>query len=237
MDLSEKVGIVTGASTGIGRATARALADEGVRVGLAARTTSKLEALAGEIEADGGSALVVPTDIRDREEVASMIETTCETFGGLDVLVNNAGVGHWDREGIVAGDLDEWRVEIDVNLVGLMYATHLAAREMRDRGSGDIVNVSSLAGRYPFPGHPSYVASKYGVRGFTGSAFRDLRADGIRVTLVEPGEVATPMQPAEALESKRMLDPEDVADAIVYAVSRPEHVCINDIQITPSANE
>jgi NADP-dependent 3-hydroxy acid dehydrogenase YdfG len=137
--LDGRVGIVTGASTGIGRATAKALAEEGVRVGVAARTTEKLEALADEIESEGGEALVVPTDVREREQVASMVERTREAFGGLDLLVNNAGVGHWEREGIVDGDLDEWDREIEVNLQGVMYGTHMASRVMAEDGGGDVV--------------------------------------------------------------------------------------------------
>lgn len=237
VNLEDRSAVVTGASTGIGRATARAFADAGARVGLAARTTAKLEALSDEIEAAGGESLVLTTDVRDREQVEAMIGTTRETFGGLDIMVNNAGVGHWDREGIVDGDLDEWTTEIEVNLLGVMYGTHLAAAVMREAGSGDIVNVGSGSGRHPSPQWPSYVASKYGVRGFTGSALRDLREDGIRVTHIVPGEVATPIQPEEDVESMQMLEPEDVADAIVYAVSRPDHVLVNDLMIVPSGRK
>lgn len=237
MDLSEKVALVTGASSGIGRATAEALAVEGAQVGLAARSTAELETLAEEIESNGGDSLVLPTDVRDREAVEAMVTQTQETFDGLDIMVNNAGVGHWEREGIVNGDLAEWQAEIEVNLLGLMYATHFAASIMLAQGSGDIVNIGSGSGRHPFPQWPSYVASKYGVRGFTESALRDLRNEGIRVTHISPGEVETAMQPEEDVESMQMLDPEDVADAIVYAVSRPDHVCINDLMIIPSGRD
>lgn len=237
MALSDRAAVVTGASSGIGRATAKALAEAGAKVGVAARSTSALDALADDIEASGGEALVVTTDVRDREQVESMITTTCETFGGLDIMVNSAGVGHWEREGIVEGELDEWQTEIEVNLLGVMYGTHLAAAVMQEEGSGDIVNIGSGSGRHPFPEWPSYVASKYGVRGFTESALRDLREEGIRVTHITPGEVATPMQPEEDIESMQMLEPEDVADAIVYAVSRPAHVCINDLMVIPSGRQ
>lgn len=237
MDLSDRAAVVTGASSGIGRATTRALAEEGARVGVAARRTSRLETLADEIEADGGDAVVITTDVRDRGQVASLVATARETFGGLDIMVNNAGVGHWEREGIVDGDLDEWHTGIDVNLLGLMYGTHFAAAVMEEAGSGDIVNIGSGSGRLPFPEWPSYVASKVGVRGFTESARRDLREAGIRVTHVLPGEVETPAQPDEDVASMQMLDPEDVADAIVYAVSRPDHVCVNDLMIAPSGRE
>lgn len=237
MDLSNRTAVVTGASSGIGRATAKALAEEGARVGVAARSTSKLDALVEAIEADGGEALAVTTDVRDPEQVESMLSTTHDAFGGLDIVVNNAGVGHWEREGVVDGDLEEWRTEIEVNLLGVMYGTRLAAALMRDAGSGDIVNIGSGSGRYPSPEWPSYVASKYGVRGFTESALRDLREAGIRVTHITPGRVATAIQPAEDLESMQMLAPEDVADAIVFAVSRPAHVCLNDLMIVPSGRQ
>lgn len=237
MTLEDRSAIVTGASTGIGRATAKAFAEAGAMVGLVARSTRKLETLADEIEATDGTALVLPTDIRNREQVESMITTTRETFGRLDIMVNNAGVGHWEREGIVEGDLDEWRTEVEVNLLGLMYGTRLAAAVMTEDGSGDIVNIGSGSGRQPAPQWPSYVASKYGVRGFTESARRDLRVAGIRVTHIAPGAVATPIQPEDDIESSQMLDPEDVADTIVYAVSRPDHVCINDLMIVPSGRE
>ena len=229
--LEGSVALVTGASSGIGWATAKALAAEGAKVGLAARRETNLKDLAGEIEAGGGEALVLPTDMRDREQVQQSIERTCDVLGRLDILVNNAGIGYWSPIGIVDAVLDQWRDEIEVNLIALMVATHAAAQRMLQQGVGHIVNVSSLAGRYPAGQIPGYVTSKFGVNGFTESARRDLRRHGIRVTLIEPGEVATPIQPQEDLDNTQMLDPEDVADAIVYAVTRPAHVCINDIQI------
>lgn len=234
MDLEDRSAIVTGASTGIGRATALTLAEEGASVALAARTESKLRSVAEEIESEGGKALVVPTDVREQEQVESMIAKTLNSFGGLDIMVNNAGVGHWEREGVVDADLDEWKLEIEVNLLGVMYGTQLAASAMREAGHGDIVNIGSGSGRHPFPQWPSYVASKYGVRGFTESALRDLREAGIRVTHILPGEVETPIQPDEDIETGQMLDPEDVAEAILFAVSRPDHVCVNDLMIIPS---
>ena len=237
MDLDGRSAIVSGASRGIGRATAKTLADAGVQVCLAARTKPELEAVAEEIEAGGGDALVIPTDVRDREQVESMITATRDAFDGLDMMINNAGVGYWERDGVVAGDLDEWTREIEVNLLGLMYGTHFAANVMQEQEAGDIVNVGSGSGRTTAQPWVSYVASKWGVRGFTESSMRDLREEGIRVTHLIPGAVETPLQPEEDIESMQMLEPEDVADAILYAVSRPDHVCINDLMIIPSGRE
>lgn len=237
MDLTERVVLVTGASSGIGRATAIALADEGARVAVAARSTGKLAALADEIETTGGEALVCTTDVTDGEQVGAAVDATRDAFGGLDVLVNSAGVGHWGREGVADGDLEAWRTEIAVNLVGVMNATKCAATVMLEQGSGHLVNVSSLSGQFPTPDFPGYAASKWGLTGFTQSVLYDLRDAGIRVTLVEPGEVDTPMQPEEAREAGKFLAPEDVADAIRYAVTRPARVMVSEIEVRPTGHE
>lgn len=237
MDLTERVVLVTGASSGIGRATAIALADEGARVAVAARSTGKLAALADEIETTGGEALVCTTDVTDGEQVGAAVDATRDAFGGLDVLVNSAGVGHWGREGVADGDLEAWRTEIAVNLVGVMNATKCAATVMLEQGSGHLVNVSSLSGQFPTPDFPGYAASKWGLTGFTQSVLYDLRDAGIRVTLVEPGEVDTPMQPEEAREAGNFLAPEDVADAIRYAVTRPARVMVSEIEVRPTGHE
>lgn len=229
MILTDRIALVTGASSGIGKATAKALADVGVLVGLASRRTEELEMLADDIKAMGGRVVVIPTDLRNEDQIASMVATTLQTFGGLDILVNNAGVGHWKP--VADADPDEWRRELEVNLLGLMNVTRIATKAMLKQGSGHIVNVSSLSGRYAGPGWPGYSASKFGVNGFTESILYDLRENGIRVTLIEPGAVDAPMQSDADRESGRFLNPEDVADAIIYAVSRPEHVCISDIQL------
>ena len=229
--LRDRVALVTGASSGIGWATARALAREGARVALAARRQDKLDELAAAIETDGGEALALAADVRDREQTVQMVERGHDAFGRLDILVNNAGVGYWERLGIVDGDLDEWQDQIEVNLLGLMAGTHAAARRMAERGGRAHREVSSMGGRFPYPQIPGYVTSKAAVNTFSESSRRDLAQHGVRVTLVEPGEVATPMQPEEDLATKQMLTPEDVADAIVYAVTRPAHVCVNDIAL------
>lgn len=231
--LDGRVAIVTGASTGIGNATARALAAEGASVVLAARSEDKLHTLADEIEDNGGVALVVPTDVTDDEQLQRLVERTAAEFAGIDVLVNNAGIGVWGNEGVVDTDIGVWRREMETNLLGLMSLTHYAAEVMRD-GGGDVVNVSSGADR-GFAGEwPAYVTSKWGVRGFTGSAQLGLREYDIRVTLLSPGEVATPIQPPQDIQKTRMLDPADVAEAVVFAVTQPRHVSVSELRINPS---
>lgn len=148
--------------------------------------------------------------------------------------MNSAGIADWSNEAILGADLDQWRRELDTNLSGLMTLTCHAAAIMRENG-GDIVNISSGVDRGFAADYPAYVTSKWGVRGFTGSAMLALRKDGIRVTLLSPGEVATPMQPEEEIAAMRMLDAEDVAQAVVFAVTRPRRVLVFEIRIHPSA--
>lgn len=231
--LEAKVAVVAGASTGIGRATARALAGEGARVVVAARSADKLRSLCQEIEADGGVALSVPIDVTDSESVRDLADKTLAEFGGVHVLVNSAGTADWGNVAILGSDLEQWEREISTNLLALMSLTRHIAEIMRD-GGGDIINISSGADRGFAADYPAYVASKWGVRGFTGSAVLALREAGIRVTLLSPGEVATPMQPEDDVRSMRMLDPEDVAQAVIFAITRPRHVSISEIRINPS---
>ena len=232
--LDGQVAIVTGASSGIGAATGRALAAEGANVAIAARREERLRALAEELADMDGDVLVAPTDVRDRGQLVDLVSATRNEWGRLDIVVNNAGIGQWDHLGIGAGELDEWRADIEINLVALMELTKLAADVFLEQGSGHIVNISSGAGRHAFPEFPSYVASKHGVNGFTYSAWRDLVPKGIRVTLIEPGEVDTEMQyTASDSERVQMLRPDDVAEIIVYAVSRPRHVGIADVLVAP----
>lgn len=233
--IEDQVAIVTGASAGIGKATAIALANEGAQVTLAARRETELETVAEEIEADGGDAAVVPTDLRDKKQIASMVETTRETFGRLDILVNSAGSVY--REPVATADPDEWRREIETTLLGLMTASQIAVTDMLEQGSGHIVNVSSLNARKAAPGASGYTASKFGVNGFSEALRQEVTTEGIRVTVIEPGAVDTTMQPDEVREAMRLLEPADIANTIVFAVSQPEYVSVNDIQIRPTDQE
>lgn len=233
--LDNQIAIVTGASAGIGKATAIALANEGAHVTLAARSEPELETVAEHIETNGGNAVVVPTDLQEKTQIASMFEATREAFGKPDILVNSAGAVY--REPVATADPDEWRTEIETTLLGLMTASQIAVADMLEQGSGHIVNVSSLNARKAAPGASGYTASKFGVNGFSEALRQEVTTEGIRVTVIEPGAVDTTMQPDEVRETMQLLSPRDIANTIVFALSQPEHVSVNDIQIRPSEQE
>lgn len=226
MDLTERVAIVTGASSGIGEATARALAREGCAVALVARREQRLEGIANDIE--NGETLVVPTDVTDEDAVVAMVEETREELGTIDILVNNAGIS---GNGPVAGaDMAEFRRTVQVNLLGVMNTTHAVLPEMLEPGRGDIVTISSLSARYPLDGGSAYTASKFGVNGFCRSLRKEMSDEDVRVTIVMPGPVVTELNDWEHWDG-RALDPDDVAETIVFAVSRPDHVELPDITV------
>lgn len=227
--------VVTGASAGVGRATAVSLAENGYRVALVARRKEKLDIVAEEIESNGGEAGVFPADITIDEQLAEMIADINDEFEAPRVLVNCAGTVY--REPVATADPNEWQDELQINLLGLMETSQMILEHMLDAGSGHIVNVSSLNARKAAPGASGYSATKSGVNGFSEALRQEVTTEGIRVTVVEPGAVNTDMQPDEMKEMLRMLDPEDIAAAIVYAVSQPEHVSVSNIQIRPTEQE
>jgi NADP-dependent 3-hydroxy acid dehydrogenase YdfG len=224
MSVQDSVALVTGASAGIGEATARALAREGADVALAARRRERLEEIADDIEATSDvEALAVPTDVRDEAEVEAMVETTVETFGRLDVLVNNAGLG-------VGGDVEEttseeYRLMMETNVDGVFFATQAAVPHLRET-NGNLVFVGSFAGQYPRPGNPMYAATKWWVRGFAHSVEGQIGPDGIGVSVVNPTEVRTEFasEDGETFEERfdpgEMTEPEEVAEAIAFAASQ-----------------
>ena len=240
----DRVAVVTGASSGIGAATARALAREGYAVALAARREERINELAEEISSAGGKALAIPTDVSDPESAAALIRTAKEELGSVDVLVNNAGVMLLGP--ILGADLEHWQRMVGVNVLGLMYCTHAALPIMQQQGHGHIVNVSSVAGRVARFGSGVYNATKWGVGAFSESLRQEGANYGVRVTIVEPGFVDTELQGhnenpmvREAIEKNReqigdVLKAEDIANAIVYAVQQPEHVGINEVLVRPA---
>ena len=235
--------MITGASSGIGEATARALAGEGYAVALGARRADRIKELADELS-NGGKALAFPTDVSDPESAAALITKAKDEFGSVDVLINNAGVMLLGP--ILGADIEHWQRMVNVNLLGLMYCTHAALPIMQEQENGHIVNVSSVAGRVARLGSGAYNATKWGVGAFSESLRQEALNYNVRVTIVEPGYVETELQGhnehplvVEALKQARgeldkALTAEDIADAIVYAVERPDHVSINEVLIRPT---
>ena len=239
--LEGRVAAVTGASSGIGAATALALSRAGAAVAIGARRAERLQALAEQLE---DPALVREVDVAAEEEARSFIHAAHEELGGLHILVNNAGVM---LLGPVSGaDTEEWRRMIDVNMLGLLYCTHAALPLMERGGGGHIVNVSSTAGRNATAGGAVYNMTKFGVHGFSEALRQEALHANVRVTVIAPGHVDTELQGHNVnpvvragLQRTReeigeVLSADDIAREIVHAVSRPAHVAINEILVRPT---
>jgi NADP-dependent 3-hydroxy acid dehydrogenase YdfG len=242
--LEGRVAAITGASSGIGEAAALALAREGAAVALGARRRERCEALAARIEVDGGRALPIAVDVADEQQARSFIETAHEELGGLSILLNNAGLM---LLGPVEGaDTSDWRRMVDVNLLGVLWCTHAALPLMRESGGGDIINISSVAGRLSDAGAAVYNMTKWGVTGLSEALRQEALHSGIRVTCVEPGFVDTELQghninPVVKQATERMreqigtvLEAEDIAELILFTVTRPPHVDINEVLVRPT---
>ncbi len=235
---------VTGASSGIGEATAIALAGAGAAVALGARRRDRVEDLAKRIEADGGRAVAIEVDLSDESQARAFVEDAHSQLGGLHGLVNNAGVM---LLGPVEGTAtEEWRRMVGVNVMGLLYCTHAALPLMREAGGGHIVNISSVAGRHAAAGAAVYNFTKFGVTGFSEALRQEALHSNIRVTCIEPGFVETELQEQntnpvvlQGVEKMRnqigdVLQAADIADAILFALSRPQHVGVDEVLIRPS---
>ena len=247
--LEGTVALVTGASSGIGAATAASLAALGASVSLAARRKDRLEALAADIRGQGGTALVLESDVTDPQEATDAVERTVAELGRLDTLINNAGVM---LLGPAAGaPLSEWQRMVELNVLGLLYCAHAAtphllrAAESGPREVADMVNISSVAGRAARNGNAVYSLTKHGVGAFSESLRQELTRRYVRVSLVEPGATATELAShnrPEVLQSIRSqfgqrMEAADIADAITYIVTRPRHVAVNEILIRPTEQE
>ncbi len=241
--LDNKVAVVTGASSGIGEATAIALAEIGAKVAVVARRSDRLESVVKRITDSGGQALPIVADVADETQARDMISKTQAEFGRVDILVNNAGVM---LLGMIDGaDTEDWRRMVNTNILGLLYATHAAVPIMKSQGEGHIVNISSVAGRVAQAGAGVYNATKWAVCGLSEALRQEVHGDKIRVTIIEPGAVATELtnhitdskaqeRINKWIESIKPLESEDIAAAIVYAVSQPLHVNVNEILIRPT---
>jgi NADP-dependent 3-hydroxy acid dehydrogenase YdfG len=249
--LKDTAALVTGASSGIGHATARALAAQGAAVALAARRVDRLEELAGDIRGDGGTAAVIAADVTDEEQARAAVAATVEQLGRLDTLVNNAGVMLLGP--IVDAPVDEWRRMVELNLLGLLYCSHAAIPHLLDaagsgeRGVADIVNISSVAGRVVRNGSGVYNATKHGVGAFSESLRQELSGRHVRVSLVEPGATATELgshnrpeireQMGRRFAGVERLQAEDIADAVGFIVTRPRRMAVNEVLVRPTEQE
>jgi NADP-dependent 3-hydroxy acid dehydrogenase YdfG len=241
IDLAGHVVAVTGASSGIGEATALACAEAGAAVSLAARRTERIDALAERIRDAGGRALAVQTDVGEEQQARAFVERTNEQLGGIDVLVNNAGVMLLGP--IIGAPTEEWRRMVHANVFGVLYCTHAALPLMAERKSGHIVNVSSVAGRIAREGSGVYNLTKFGVGAFSESLRQEGVRYGVRVTLIEPGAVATELPEhnrpeiqeriRQTLADVEPLTAEDIASAVLYAIGQPQNVSVNEVLVRP----
>ncbi|MDP9227082.1 MAG: SDR family NAD(P)-dependent oxidoreductase [Actinomycetota bacterium] len=248
--LEGTVALVTGASSGIGEATARALAQHGAAVALVARRGDRLQKLACEIGSSGGTAVSIEADVTQRDEAEAAVERAAE-LGRLDVLINNAGVMLLGP--IADAPLEEWERMVHVNLFGLLYCARAAlphllqAAEREPRRTADLVNISSVAGRLVRLGSGVYSATKHAVGAFSESLRQEVTTRHLRVSLIEPGAVDTELASHNRPEIRegmsdrfagiQRLDARDIADAILYVLTRPRHVAVNEILIRPTEQE
>ena len=246
--LDRSVALITGASSGIGAATAASLADLGAHVALVARRSDRLQELAARITADGGRATVITADVTKRAEAERAVEQTVGDLGRLDILVNNAGVMLLGP--VVGAPIEEWEQMVEINLLGLLYCTNAAlphllrAAEDSPRRIADLVNISSVAGRETREGSGVYNATKHGVGAFSDALRKEITTRHVRVSLVEPGATATELGSHNRPEIRagmqqrfagiERLTAEDIADAIAYIVTRPRHVAVNEVLIRPT---
>ena len=250
-NLAGTVALVTGASSGIGEATARDLASRGAAVALVARRADRLDALAEEIRSAGGTALAIEADVTQRDQAEAAVQRAVDELGRLDILINNAGVMLLGP--IADAPVEEWDTMVQVNVLGLLYCAKaalphlLSAAEDGSRGTADLINVSSVAGRTVRLGSGVYNATKHAVGAFSESLRQEVTKRHVRVALVEPGAVSTELighnrdEVRETIEQRfadmERLEAPDIADAIAYVVTRPRHVAINELLVRPTEQD
>ena len=244
-NIEQKVVVITGASSGMGESAARRLAAEGARVVLGARRTDRIDAIAAEIDEEGGAALAVSTDVTDRDQVAHLVDTAVGTYGRIDVLINNAGVmplSPFDRLKV-----DEWDQMIDVNLKGVLYGIAAALPHMKEQKSGQIVNLSSVAGHKVFGGSAVYSATKSGVRALSEGLRQQVKPYNIRTTIISPGAVKTELldhisepdvqQANQEYVGQVGVPADSFARVVVFAISQPDELDINEVLFRPTSQE
>jgi NADP-dependent 3-hydroxy acid dehydrogenase YdfG len=236
MSVHQPVVLVTGGLSGIGEAAAVAFGRLGGRIVLADRATGRGEEVVAAVRAAGGDAVVVQADVRDHEQLAGAASLAVDRFGRIDALLANAGIS--DQSSPAGGDPKRWRAVVETNLLGTIFAVRAVLPQMLRQGSGHIFITSSVSGREAYPGEAVYIASKWGQVGY-GHALRQEVADvGVRVTVVEPGIVDTPLTRDNPvvrplLEATEPLGPADVAEALVYAFRQPPHVVVSELTVRP----
>jgi 3-oxoacyl-[acyl-carrier protein] reductase len=237
MDLTGRGGIVTGASRGIGYAIADALAGAGAGVVLAARTGADVERAAAALAErhDGVRVIGVACDVRSQQDCERLIEQAATELGGIDILVNNAGIGRFAP--VAELSPDDWRAVIETNLNSLFYCTHAALPHLIERGSSWVINIGSLAGRNAFPGGAAYNASKFGLIGFSEALMQEVRHDGVRVSYIMPGSVATEFSHPENRTKpgeEWKVQPEDIAQIVMDLLRTPERTLPSRVEVRPS---
>lgn len=227
--LTDKVAVVTGAGSGIGEAIATLLHEEGVKVILAGRNKDKLQNVANQLAQD--SVKVVPTDVTKKEEVDELIKIAQQTFGGLDIVINSAGQMLSSK--ITDYQVDEWDSMIDVNIKGTLYTAQAALPTMLEQSSGHLINIASISGFEVTKSSTIYSATKAAVHTITQGLEKELAKTGVKVTSISPGMVDTAITAAYNPTDRKKLEPQDIAEAVLYALTQPKHVNLNEITVRP----
>ena len=232
VSFDQKVALVTGAGRGIGRTLALSLARLGCRVVLAARTPVEIEKVKREIQNDKGIAIAVPTDLARDEDIDKLVTESEREFGGVDILINNAGWGK--RASVVRGKIEDWDQTLRVNLRAPMILAQKCLPAMIEKGEGAVINIGSVSGKSGEANGAAYSASKFGLIGFTQSLFEEVREHNIKVAVILPGFVDTPMiPPVKHLDRSKMIQAGDVAQAVLYVLNAPATACPVEITIRP----
>ncbi|ADL24295.1 TPA: SDR family oxidoreductase [Staphylococcus aureus] len=227
--LTDKVAVVTGAGSGIGEAIATLLHEEGVKVILAGRNKDKLQNVANQLAQD--SVKVVPTDVTKKEEVDELIKIAQQTFGGLDIVINSAGQMLSSK--ITDYQVDEWDSMIDVNIKGTLYTAQAALPTMLEQSSGHLINIASISGFEVTKSSTIYSATKAAVHTITQGLEKELAKTGVKVTSISPGMVDTAITATYNPTDRKKLEPQDIAEAVLYALTQPKHVNVNEITVRP----
>ena len=244
-NIERKIVVITGASSGLGEATARLLSEQGASVVLGARRVDRLQALARELTGRGGKAIAVETDVTDRGQVQRLVESAVQAHGRIDVMINNAGL--MPQAPLERFQIDEWDRMIDVNIKGVLYGIAAALPHMQRQKSGHFVNVSSVAGHKVGPGFAVYAATKFAVRALSEGLRQEVKPYNIRTTVLSPGAVATELpnsvtDPSAAERIRQFyaevaIPAESFARAVAFAMSQPDDVDVNEIVFRPTRQE